>query len=450
MKIRTSFTSLLLLVVNLPFAKAQSISVDTVTNNVAIALGKSVKLTIGGQFREMYQYYNNEKWGDIPSKLIDKNGFYWHRIILSGNWQFGSKINLFSELTSSLVSGREGGNRPSIDYNELDISQLYFLITAFQKSKGIFKIKVGRQMYSFGSQRLITTRDGPNNRLSFNGATAIYKKGDFVLTTFIAQPIYNKFNVFDDSVVKSQTVWGANLTRQQPGKATRWELYYYGYSNSSIMLAGNLGKDVRHSVGLFLTSRIKDWEFETEPVLQFGKFNTKKVFGYSVFFKAQNKLLLNKITIIPSLSLAAFSGNRKSNGNTLNTYNPMYPKPPFGLIAPLGPVNLLNCNPGIQISPDNDWQFSLSSDIFWRESNADGLYTPAISPAIQQIYPADSPTVKHSKFIGKDYIAKIDYKMSNYLSFGFLGGYFMAGNYLKQTGKGKDITYLSGNINLKF
>ena len=444
--------------------KAQSNITDTLENETHvstkkdfplpslknISIGKFVKLSIGGQLREYYQFYNNEKWGNLPPSLVDKNGFYWHRVVLSSGWQFGKRIHLFTEFNSSLTSDRKGGNRPSIDYNQLDISKLYLGLTIWDRGKDNLKLKVGRQMYSFGSQRLITKREGPNNRLSFNGITVIYKKGKNTLTTFAAQPVYNKFYVFDDSVVKSQTIWGINLLHQLPAKAGKWELYYYGYSNSNIELAGKFGRDIRHSIGLFYTFRKNGWALETEPVLQLGRFNSRPVLAYSLFGQIQKLIPVGKTSIMPSLSLAGFSGDKKSNDKVSNTYSPMYPKPPFGLIAPLGPVNLLVSNPELNIIPNEHLLFSISSNIYFRESHHDGLYTPAVNPAIQQIYPGDPLHITQARFIGQDFTARVNYNITDYLSVSFEGGYFKAGDYLKQTGKGKNIAYISGKINFNF
>jgi hypothetical protein len=455
---------LLLFSINISSANAQSFAFDTAKNKIAdsslkdfpipalrdIAIGKSVKFTVGGQLREFYQNFHNEAWGDIPPAWVDKNGFYWHRIILSTDWQFGKRINLFGELNSALTSGRKGGNRPSVDYNELDLTQLYLQVTLFQNAKSNFKIKAGRQMYSFGSGRLISKREPLNNRLSFNGATAIYQNKNSTLISFIAQPNYNKLYVFDDSVVKSQTIWGTNLVHSQTGKPTKWELYYYGSSNSNIKFAGNFGKDIRHTIGFLVTTGMGKWTFETEPVLQFGKFNSNTAIAYSLSFTMKKKYLIKKTSITPGISLGVFSGDKKAADPILNTYNGLYSRQPFGLAAPLGPANIMGCNPEITIAPGDAWQFRLLSYIVWRNSRADGLYTPAASPAIQQIYPADAVNTRHSKFIGSHYVLAIDYKITNYLLIGFNGGYFIAGTYLKQAGKGKNITYLSGTIRLNF
>src|SRR5688500_16579858 len=133
--IQNKVLCLILLSINISSANAQSFAIDTAKNKITdttlkdfpfpalknIAIGNTVKLTVGGQLREFYQHFHNEVWGTIPPALVDKNGFYWHRLMLSTDWQFGKRINLFGELNSALATGRKGGNRPSIDHNDLDL-----------------------------------------------------------------------------------------------------------------------------------------------------------------------------------------------------------------------------------------------------------------------------------------------------------------------------------------
>jgi hypothetical protein len=188
----------------------------------------------------------------------------------------------------------------------------------------------------------------------------------------------------------------------------------------------------------------KGWRLEAEPVLQFGRFNAKRILAYSFYGTVQKKMTIGNVQLTPSLSFGDFSGNQNSTDNTLNTYNPMYPKPAFGLMVPLAPINLLVCNPGFKLSASARWQFSADAIFFWRERHADGLYTPFI----EQIYTADPVSTSYSRFIGTNYTAGFDYKITTYLSFGVLGGYFKTGGYPKETGHGKNTTYISATLKL--
>jgi hypothetical protein len=209
-----------------------------------------IYLSLHGQFREYYQYYKNENFGKLPQSYVDDNGFFWHRFMLSSGLQFGNRVTFFAELKSGLTSNRAGGNRPRIEYNELDIHQLWLEVTFWQVRDADLKVKFGRQEYFSGAQRLFTEREGPNNKATFNAAKISFHKKNFLLTALVAQPVYDNFYVFDDTRIKSQIVWGVNLTHQLKENSGKWELYYYGYHNSNIRLAGINGIDDRHTFAI--------------------------------------------------------------------------------------------------------------------------------------------------------------------------------------------------------
>jgi len=405
-----------------------------------------VYLSVGGQLREYYQFYKNENFGKLPHAYVDNNGFIWHRVMLNFEMQVGNRVVLFTELKSGLTTSRAGGNRPRIDYNELDFHQLLLQITLWQRNDADLKINAGRQEYISGAQRLFTEREGPNNKAAFNAAKILLHKKNNLLTLLIAQPVYDRFYLFDDSAIKSQTVWGANLTHRLKENSGKWELYYYGYHNSNISLASMTGVDDRHTFGWFYLKNHKDWRLEAEPVFQIGKFNSRTILAYSFFGSVQKTFTAGKIKLEPAISLGDFSGNQKSNSARFSTYNSMFSRPAFGLMFPLAPINIISASPGIKILTNWNWKISADATFFWRHSHADGLY----NPFVQQIYPVDPPNSAHSNYIGNKFTAGVDFSPNSYLSFGLLGGYFKAGRYLKQTGPGKDMTYLSVTFKLIF
>jgi len=413
-----------------------------------ITLSKTVPiyLSVGGQLREYYQYYKNENFGKSPHAYVDDNGFFWHRLMLNSELQLGNRLTLFAELKSGFTSSRAGGNRPRIDYNELDFHQLWLQVTLWQKDQVEVKIAAGRQEYVSGAQRLFSEREGPNNKAAFKLVKISLRKKNYLVTLLIAQPVYDNFYMFDDSAIRSQTVWGANLTHRLKEASGRWELYYYGYRNSNISFAGMSGVDARHTFGWFYLKNRKGWRVELEPVFQIGKFNSRTTLAYSFFGGVQKSFIVGKIKLAPAFSFGDFSGNRKTNSATFHTYNSMFSRPAFGLMFPLAPINVISVNPGMKIFANQNWKISLDGTFFWRDCHADGLY----NPFVQQIYPADPANSIYSKYIGNNFTAGVDYSPKPYLSLGFLGGYFKAGKYLKQTGPGKDITYLSATFKLIF
>ena len=83
----------------------------------------------------------------------------------------------------------------------------------------------------------------------------------------------------------------------------------------------------------------------------------------------------------------------------------------------------------------------------WRQSNQDGIYSP------NAIEVRPNPTIHFAsskKEIGTQLALETSYLVTKHLSFALDAAYFFAGQYVKETGEGKDITYLSFKGSYKF
>src|SRR5258708_2188897 len=86
--------------------------------------------------------------------------------MLHSDWHLGPHFRAFVQLKSGLESSRAGGPRP-IDEKKLDFEAAFF--EARTSGKNWIALRVGRQELNYGSGRLISVREGPNVRQSFDG-----------------------------------------------------------------------------------------------------------------------------------------------------------------------------------------------------------------------------------------------------------------------------------------
>ena len=77
-------------------------------------------LSLGGEARERFEYFNHPTWGQDPQD----HGDLLQRYFLHGDLHLGEHVRLFSQLQGSLEDGRKGGPRPT-DEDELDVHQLF-------------------------------------------------------------------------------------------------------------------------------------------------------------------------------------------------------------------------------------------------------------------------------------------------------------------------------------
>ncbi len=157
-------------------------------------------MSIGGELRAQYFYIKHENWG-LESNHSYQYGLtraLLHADIHAGTWR------TFIQLQSSVAIDRPD---PSpVDQNPLDVHQV-FAEYRWGDHKA-WMIRAGRQELMLGSQRLVSVREGPNNRQAFDGMRLQWHdqhhRIDFLYTHWVA----SKKGWFDDAPGNNTRLWG--------------------------------------------------------------------------------------------------------------------------------------------------------------------------------------------------------------------------------------------------
>ena len=117
-------------------------------------------------------------------------------------------MRIFAELQSGLEFGRNGGPRPAIDDDKLDVSQLFLeLRSSTQHHKIPIELRVGRQNLNYGDGSLVSIRD-LNVRRPFDGIKLILQPQEWRIDIFAAKPVETSPGFSDDAPDHSQTFRG--------------------------------------------------------------------------------------------------------------------------------------------------------------------------------------------------------------------------------------------------
>src|SRR5436190_2235598 len=101
-----------------------------------------IYLSLGGQFRYRYEFYNDENFGRSPK---DNDGFHLFRLLAHADLHLGENFRLFVQGKSALEEDREAGPRP-IDADEIDIQQAFGDFSfKLNKDTDSVLVRVGRQ-----------------------------------------------------------------------------------------------------------------------------------------------------------------------------------------------------------------------------------------------------------------------------------------------------------------
>ena len=338
-----------------------------------VSLGTDFRLSLGGEWREQYQSYEHVNFGEVPSDFVtDSPHQLMHRIMFHANFAYKNTFRLFAQLNNTVRFLNPNPITSQIDENMLSTHQLF----VDYKFKNHWMFRVGQQELAYGSERFVASREGPNTRLTFQGATLKYVSPRNKLDIFTSKPMKMNTGVFDD-VPASESLHGFYYMHSSSKSRFNVDLFYFNSESNLRQYMFKKGTEYRHTFGTRLYSSLGLWNYDVELAKQVGAFDQLSISSYMAVWD---------FSISPKKYFyLGFSGNYvpgdKSNSDSeLNTFNTLYAKPPFGQTVALNITNTINLSPYIRYQHTNKWLVTLRSSFVTRESLADGIFTPNMMP----------------------------------------------------------------------
>ncbi len=340
-------------------------------------------LSVGGELRERYEFFHDLDQGRAPADAQGNNGDWLQRYLLHGDLHFGPYVRIFGQVVTGEEAGRIGGPRPDIDRDAFGVHQAFAdVVLPLAGEKDTLTARLGRQEFEYGSGRLIDVRDGVNLRISFDAARLLLHTGDWEVDGWWSKPVLNRPDVFDDIPDPARSFWGLYavhpLTLLPDGHV---DLYYLGFENQDAVYVQGPGYELRNTLGTRLWGRPLPWEYNLEYDWQFGRFGSGNIEAWS----AANAIRYNlsDLPMRPRLGLRfdVTSGDNNPNSPNLQTFNPLFPSGMyFNLLNPVGPLNMIDLHPTLDLYAGDKVTVSFDWDFFWRESLGDGVYRISGAP----------------------------------------------------------------------
>lgn len=389
----------------------------------------------GGQVRQQYERFANEEWG---AEVPDPDGYWLQRYMVHLDARLSRRVRLYGELKSGIETGRTGGPRPP-DEDQLDLHQ-GFVDVSFGPVTG----RVGRQELAFGSQRLVSVREGPNIRQTFDAGRIVVVQGQWRVDGFGARYVRTESGVFDDSSDTGRALWGVYAVRSLEGQTRGVDLYYLGFRRKGARFDQGQGRELRHSWGARFWKTSGAFDYNVEAVLQTGRFANTDVGAWTV--ASDTGFRVETAAGRPRLGLRAdiTSGDRDRNDDRLGTFNALFPKGAyFGLIASAGPSNHLDLHPQVAVNLRDDLVMTTSWLFFWRQQVDDGIY--GIPGNLLR-----SGDGTHSKFVGHSPGVEAEWHVTWRLSLTGNASLFTAGPFIRESGPARAIGFIAGWATYRF
>lgn len=395
-----------------------------------------ITLTLGGEARARYERFADNLWGQSPTS---DDAYLWLRFMPLANVKAGP-VRVFVQGIAGYAVGVAGGAGP-VDRTGVDLLQ-GFVDAKLPVAGGTLTLRGGRELVALGSERLVGTRYGPNIPQPFDGARVTWQRGALKLEALHLRPVAIRPGTFDDRSSPTKRLDGVYATLPLTDFA-KADLYWLHYGDAAARFGGQIADERRDTFGARLFGKRGPVAWNWEAMLQRGSFAGQTIRAWSLATETAYTLSGPMHPRI-RLRVNAASGDRDPADTRLGTFNAMFPKGKyFGELSPIGPRNMVNVHPSIDVDLGSSVSVELAGIAYWRFSRADGVYdVPG-----QLIRPPGTTSARH---IGNQMELSLGWQATPILSFSASASVFQPGVFLRQTGSARSIRMIGAEAMLRF
>ena len=407
---------------------------------VPLGAGGSDWLSLGVDSRVRYEGLKGNNWGsaDTPD-----DGYLWFRLMPHADLHAGP-ARVFVQGIAGYSNGVAGGPGP-VDETAIDLLQGFADLRVPFGSGASLTLRAGRELMPLGTERLVGIRYGTNIPQPFDGARAMLRIGKVRVDAFRVRPVRIGRHDFDDEADGTRRLQGIYSTIPLTiGRGGGLDVYLLDYRRRLGKFDQGAAAENRQTWGARFFGRKGGWAWNWEAMLQRGRFGRDRIRAWSIATETSHAF--PKLPLKPLLRLRAnaASGDRDPADGALNTFNPMFPKAKyFGELSPVGPYNIVNVNPALDLDLGHGFDLGFAGVAYWRETAREGVYDIA-----GKLIRSGSGTRAH--FIGTQEEAVLGWQADPALAFTASYSLFQAGRFIRETGPSRTIQMVGLEAQYRF
>ena len=370
-------------------------------------------------------------WLKIYGQVQDSREFFGGRTLIPG------------------TGGAEGDD-------SFDLRQAYVDISDYSKCP--WGLKVGRQILSYGDERLVGAFDWNNFGRTFDAVKLTYKTKGFTLDAFTSTPVvitrnnFNQSDLFNGTESNRGLIFSgiyATLDELSFGSVDLYSLFINEPRGNTANLQGAVsttGANARHSDFVTLGTRIKGdpkklngLEFQGEFAYQVGDVRGLSLNAFAANVGVgYNFDLPMKPRIYAEYNYASGDGN--SADGDVGTFQNLFPTNHkfYGIMDVFAWQNLHNAMLSFKVTPVKNVTAQVDYNAFWLADTNDTWYR---ANGITAVRPLNARSRAASDYVGSEVDLIVTWNATKNLQ--VQGGYshFFAGDYLKGTGFHSDADF---------
>lgn len=396
----------------------------------------SIWLSLGGQMQSRLEYWNDFAFG-APADPDD--AFLLWRLLLHADLHVGEHFRVFVEGKSALATDRSlpGGKR-TLDVDTLALEQAFLDVSIPLGDDATLTVRPGRQQFLFGKQRLVSPLPWANTQRRWDGISAIFNCGAVTVHGFWSQFVPVRKYDFNEPDGQTQ-FFGVYATMPVHSPTIKLDAYFLGLDiDDMVTFNGTTGTETRYTLGgrLFGTVADTNFDFDIEGAYQFGKVGAGDVTAFMIGSELGYRL--KDVPTAPRFHVGFdYASGDDAAGGDVETFNQLYPLGHafMGYMDFIGRQNIIDVSAGVSLKPMDQMTIGCDVHVLWRASDMDALYNAGgtiVRPGAAGM----------SSEVGQELDLTIKYVFDRHLT-GLLGySHFFAGDFINQSGAGKDMDFV--------
>lgn len=334
----------------------------------------SIWLSIGGRADARFEAWNGIGFGATNPGNSDT--FTLSRLTLHTDLHLGEHVRVFVEPRTAQSTDRDlPGGRRTLDMDTFDLFQGFVDLSLSLGDTDSVRLRVGRQSFLFGNQRLVSPLLWVNVWNAWEGASLGLRVAGWSIEAFhteFVQVDRTDWNEADDG----RTLYGAYATRPAAKDGRGLDLYLLGDTREAVTVNGSTGDERRHTLGARSFGALgHGFDGELEGAWQFGEVGTSSVSAWFVSSVLGHRFAEASLTPRVFVGLDAASGDDRAGGS-VGTFHQLYPlgHAYLGYADAFGRQNLAAAQLGVQLTLTEATTFAATAHAFRLMDRGDALY----------------------------------------------------------------------------
>ena len=349
---------------------------------------------------------------------------------------------LFAEIKTAQATDRSlPGGRRGLDLDTLDLQQFFYELD-WSGAGGDFELRLGRQMLSFGAQRLVSPLPWGNALRTWDGGALTWSNDELEVTGFYTQFVPVMKTDFNEADPQN-ALWGLYATRRPQEDTLGTDLYLLGSERDPRTFNGTSGEDQRVTIGLRLFGDLgAGFDLDVETAMQTGEVGDADVDASMFALQVGHRSDAGAPRLFAGLDVAT---GDDANGGDVGTFDPLFPlwHAFLGQADAVGRSNIVALSVGAEQRFDEHWSGRAALYGFRLADDDDALYDAGGRPIIT----GGSAT---SNDVGYELDLRATYTVDARTNFEAGYSYFLGCDALEEAGRNENLSFFYLQASTRF